>query len=64
MQNTNNSKEHPKTIEKIMFKFIWKGKDRIKREVLMKDHADWRSENFVHLLNKLTIKFKQKMLIT
>lgn len=38
MQNTTYGEEHLKNIEKIIFKFIWKGKDRIKRSIMVKDY--------------------------
>jgi len=40
MQNTYFSKQHLKTLEKKIYKFIWKGPDKIKRETLQQEYED------------------------
>ncbi len=59
MQNTVYEPEHLKEIEKIIFKFIWNGKDKIKRSVLCKDYSEGglKAPNIYHI--DLTCKLKQ-----
>jgi len=40
MQNSYFSKQHLKTLERKIYKFIWKGPDKIKRETLQLEYED------------------------
>lgn len=59
MQNTYYSPEKLKQIERIIFKFIWNGIDRIKRNTLMKGYSEGGLKApDIFLINE-TCKFKQ-----